>query len=312
MMTERAPDPASFGFAPPGDVPIPYMQRTRDYYLALGYGNPYRWAHYADAPFAKLRKPLAKASIALITTAARVPRGSNAPRAGAAYTADLKFYEPWSLPSGDDFDLRINHVAIDFDHTTQADQASFFPLAALRAAAQAGRIGRIAPRVHGAPTNRSHRTTIGSDAPDLVARVRQDGADAAILVPNCPVCHQTMALTSRALEAAGIATVVMGCAKDIVEHAGVARFLFSDFPLGNAAGKPGDPGSQSATLALALDLLETAPAARTTVQSPQRWADDPSWKNDYANAAKLSAAEIAQKRAELDAIRDGARKLREG
>ena len=47
----------------------------------------------------------------------------------------------------------------------------------------------------------------------------------------------------------------MGCAKDIVEHVGVPRFLFSDFPLGNAAGRPKDKASQKATLELALKLL---------------------------------------------------------
>jgi hypothetical protein len=62
----------------------------------------------------------------------------------------------------------------------------------------------------------------------------------------------------------------MGCAKDIVEFVGVPRFLFSDFPLGNAAGRPRDPQSQVFTLELALRLLERAPAARTTVQSPLR------------------------------------------
>jgi D-proline reductase (dithiol) PrdB len=299
----------ALGFAPPDDVPIAYMQRTRDYYLALGYGNPYRWAHYADAPFAPLAKPLAQSSLALIVTAAPVPPGANVPRAGA-YSAELKFYEPWSAASDGEFDLRINHVAIDFEHADQTDQASFFPLAALKDAARAGRIGRVAPRVHGAPTNRSHRTTIGNDAPEIVRRCVEDGADAAILVPNCPVCHQTLALTSRALEEAGIATVVMGAAKDIVEHAGVARFLFSDFPLGNAAGKPHDPESQAQTLALALDLLERAPAARTTVQSPQLWSGDPGWKLDYSNAARLTPDEIAARRAEFDRIRDEAKKIR--
>src|SRR5690606_33514398 len=266
------------------DLPIPYMQRTRDYYLALGYDNPYRWAHHRDAPFTPLKKPLSEATVTLITTAAPVPHGHNAPRAGATYSADLKFYRPWSAPSDGPFDLRISHVAIDFDHTTQEDQASFFPLEALHVAARNGRIGRIGPRVHGAPTNRSHRTTLEADVPALVARCREDGADAVVLVPNCPVCHQTLSLTARALEETGIATVLMGCAKDIVEYAGVPRFLFSDFPLGNAAGKPHDLDSQRATLALALDLLESAVAARTTVQSPQVWSDDPSWKNDYANA----------------------------
>src|SRR6202041_1040542 len=146
--------------------------------------------------------------------------------------------------------------------------------------AAAGRIGEVAPRFHGAPTNRSHRTTLDQDCPELLARVRQDGCDAVVLVPNCPVCHQTISLTARYLEANGIPTVVMGCAKDIVEHAGGPRFLFSDFPLGNSAGKPHDVASQAFTLELALRVLETAPSAQTTVPSPLRSRADPAWKRD--------------------------------
>ena len=112
-----------------------------------------------------------------------------------------------------------------------------------------------------------------------------------------------MSLAARHLEANGIPTVIMGCAKDIVEHCGVPRFLFSDFPLGNSAGKPFDAQSQAATLELALRVLETAPAARTTVQSPQRWSDDASWKLDYNNLAKLTPEEIAEKRKEFDAVK---------
>ena len=117
-----------------------------------------------------------------------------------------------------------------------------------------------------------------------------------MLVPNCPVCHQTISLVARHLEANGISTVVMGCAKDIVEHAAVPRFLFSDFPLGNSAGKPHDPKSQAYTLELALRLLERAPAPHSTVQSPLRWSTDPSWKRDYSNVALLSAEELARRR----------------
>jgi hypothetical protein len=54
------PTDADLGFAPDEDAPIPYLQRTRDWYLALGYGNPYRWAHFADVPFTPLAKPLAQ------------------------------------------------------------------------------------------------------------------------------------------------------------------------------------------------------------------------------------------------------------
>ena len=112
-----------------------------------------------------------------------------------------------------------------------------------------------------------------------------------------------MSLVARHFEANGIPTVIMGCAKDIVEYAGVPRFLFSDFPLGNSAGKPFDRESQAATLELALRVLETAPAARTTVQSPQRWSDDAAWKLDYNNLDKLTPEELEEKRKEFDQVK---------
>ena len=112
-----------------------------------------------------------------------------------------------------------------------------------------------------------------------------------------------MSLVARHLEANGIPTVIMGCAKDIVEHCGVPRFLFSDFPLGNSAGRPHDAESQAQTLELALRVLETAPGARTTVQSPQRWSDDASWKLDFNNLAKLTPEELAERRKEFDVVK---------
>jgi D-proline reductase (dithiol) PrdB len=291
-------------------VPIAYIERTRSYYQALGYGAPYEWAHHVEVPFQPLPKPLARARVALVTTAAphQPDAGDQGPE--APYNARAKFYAVYSGDTARDHDLRISHVAIDRRHTTAEDPGTYFPLAALRRAAAAGRIGPIAPRFHGAPTNRSQRTTLEVDAPEILARCRADAADAAILVANCPVCHQTLGLVARLLERSGIATVVMGCAKDIVERVGVARFLFSDFPLGNAAGRPNDVASQDLGLELALRLLEAAPAPRTTVQSPLRWSDDPDWKLDYCNIDRLAPEEIARRRAEFDAAKRQARELR--
>jgi len=299
------------GFAAAHDVPVPYMERTRRYYETFGYA-PYVWAHYAEVPFHRLERPLAESRVALVTTAApfQPDKGDQGP--GAPYNAAAKFYEVYSLDSAAEHDLRVAHVAIDRKHTTAEDPGTWYPLPALRRAAAAGRIGAIAPRIHGLPTNRSHRTTLQQDCPELVRRCRADGAEAAILVPNCPVCHQSVSLAARALEAAGIATVVMGCAKDIVEHVGVSRFLFSDFPLGNSAGRPGDPASQALTLELALALLEAAPAARTTVQSPLRWSEDPDWKLDYSNVDRLSPEEIERRRAEFERQKAVARQVRTG
>ena len=126
------------------------------------------------------------------------------------------------------------------------------------------------------------------------------------------MCHQTVSLAARHLEAHGIPTVIMGCAKDIVEHCGVPRFLWSDFPLGNSAGRPFDFQSQAETLELALRVLETAPAARTTVQSPQRWTHDAEWKKDFNDLSKLSHDQIAERRKEFEVVKAVAKGKREG
>jgi len=292
------------------DAPISYIERTRTYYQALGYGAPYEWARFDEVPFHRLAKPLAECRVGIVTTAAPYQPGKGDQRAQAPYNAAAKFYSVYSLSAERDHDLRISHLAIDRAHTTGEDIGTYFPLAALRRAATRGRIGSAAPRFFGLPTNRSHRVTRDVDCPDLVARCQEDAVDAVVLVANCPVCHQSVSFAARALEADGIASVIMGCARDIVERAGVPRFVFSDFPLGNAAGRPNDTASQDATLELALALLDEATAPRTTAQSPLRFREDASWKLDYCNVERLSAAEIARRRADFDRQKEIARGLR--
>jgi D-proline reductase (dithiol) PrdB len=101
-----------------------------------------------------------------------------------------------------------------------------------------------------------------------------------------------VSLVSRHLEANGIPTVVVGAARDIVEECGVARFVFTDFPLGNPCGKPYDAAMQRAIVGIALDLLESARLPRTTVTTPFRWADDESWKSNYAKVDPETAESL--------------------
>ena len=170
-------------FAPEHDVPIPYMRRTRDYYLALGFGA-YRWAHFNEVPFTPLGTPLARARVALITTAAPFQPGLGEQGPGAPYNAAAKFYTVYSDATDAVPDLRISHVGYDRKHTTAEDPSTWFPLARLHEAVKAGRIGALTPRFHGAPTNRSHRVTMETEAPELLQRCREDGADVAVLVPS--------------------------------------------------------------------------------------------------------------------------------
>lgn len=109
------------------------------------------------------------------------------------------------------------------------------------------------------------------------------------------MCHQTVSLIARHLEQNGIPTVVVGSARDIVEHVAVPRFVFTDFPLGNPAGLPWKADMQKAIVAQALDLLETATAPRTTMAAPFAWNGDPGWRAVYNRVTPENAAYLRQK-----------------
>jgi D-proline reductase (dithiol) PrdB len=301
---------SELSFAPEQDQPVRYMERTRSYYLGLGYDNPYVWAHYLEVPFAPLKKPLNQSVLGLITTAVPYDAEKGSQGQGSPYNAAAKFYQPYKSAINQKLDLRIAHVGIDRKNANMEEVECWFPLAAARRVVEMGRLRMVSPNFYGLPTNRSQRHTLEIDAPIILEMLRADNVDVAVLIPNCPICHQSQSLLARYLESAGIPTVVMGTAKDIVEYCGVPRFLFSDFPLGNAAARPNDPASQDFNFELALKLLESAPAPRTTVQSPLRWSTDADWKLDYSNLERLSKQEIARLSEEAEKARVTARELR--
>jgi hypothetical protein len=157
------------------DEPIRYMERTRQYYRALGYRKDYVWAHYFDVPFARLGRPLTQSRIALITTAR--PLGPAARDAGGVRHV-------WSgavAPPPES--LFTDHVAWDKKSTHTRDRGSYLPIEVASELAAEGLIAGIPARFHGVPTEYSQRKTLDEDAPEVLTRVRADGADAALLCP---------------------------------------------------------------------------------------------------------------------------------
>ncbi len=162
---------------------IKYIERSRAYYGAQGY-DAYSWAHFEDVPFCAPKKPLTESRLALITTAAPFREDLPDQGPGAAYNAAAKFFEVYTAPVNPAPDLRISHIGYDRVHCKADDARTWLPLEALEQAQSQGSIGEIAPRLIGAPTNRSQRRTSEQDAPECLAHCRDLDADVVLLVPT--------------------------------------------------------------------------------------------------------------------------------
>jgi hypothetical protein len=152
--------------------PVAYMARTRAYYQAQGFEHAYQWAHHDSAPFAPLTRLLADCTLGLVTTASTYPRAELEPRkvdSGSTLEPPARLYTA---------DLSWDKGATHTD-----DVNSFCPIAPLRRLVAQGRLGALAPRFHCAPTEYSQRDTSTHDAPEILRRLREDGAEVALLVP---------------------------------------------------------------------------------------------------------------------------------
>ena len=157
---------------------VSYIDRTREFYMAQGYAKPYQWAYFDDVPFRRLPGALSESRLTLITTASPF-REEDTPETGLLMSKEVWAGPAEAPPAG----LFTGDLAWDKETTHTDDLDSFFPIHHLQELVEAGRIGRLAARFHGVPTEYSQRRTIEQDAPEILRRCREDEVDAALLVP---------------------------------------------------------------------------------------------------------------------------------
>lgn len=284
---------------------VSYIDKSREFYSAQGYQRPYRWASPTDPPaFHPLPGAVSSLRLGLVTTAFPLPPG------GEAAPTELPYAQAVEPAPTTRFTADVNRDTVA---APANERESFLPLAHMQELVRAGRLGSFSPRFYGVPFDYSQRRTTEQDAPAILEFLQADDVDVAMLVPHCPVCHQSVSLVARHLEANGIPTVVVGSARDIIEEIGVPRFLFVDFPLGYPTGRPGDTEQQHQICSRALDVLEGAWAARTTVQADAEWGDD-AWRANYmrvedATRAPLAAAGANRREDQRRAKNDGRARL---
>jgi hypothetical protein len=155
---------------------VSYIDRTREYYAALGYPKPYQYAHHDEVPFAPLPKPLAQCRVGLVTTAS--PWHDDM----AARHKPFARREVWAGDTANPPEkLFTENLAWDKESTHTRDVESFLPIRQVKAYVAAGRIGSLSPRFYGVPTDYSQSNTTDIDAPAIEAMCREDGVDVLLI-----------------------------------------------------------------------------------------------------------------------------------
>jgi hypothetical protein len=98
------------------------------------------------------------------------------------------------------------------------------------------------------------------------------------------VCHQTVSLIARHLEASGLPTLCIASALDIIESGRPPRTLFVDFPLGHTTGRAFDAPNQGDIIDAAVRAFEAIDRAGQIITFPQQWSADQAWRSEAMDA----------------------------
>jgi D-proline reductase (dithiol) PrdB len=92
--------------------------------------------------------------------------------------------------------------------------------------------------------------------PKLVERLKRYEVQGALLIPASQLCHQSVALAARAIEQAGIPTMMLSVEREITENVRPPRAGFYQGSIGCVAGQPDWPEHQRRILDEALRWTE--------------------------------------------------------
>jgi len=216
-------------------------------------GDGYPWVENRRAPFKPVGRALPMLNLGLVTSAGAYIDGTE-PFDTSIPGGDASFREIPTLVTGQD----LRWAARGYDPAAAGeDMNSQVPLDRLREFEGNGIVGRL-NEVFWSFCGFIPSAARFSEAalPELVERVRRYHVQAALLVPASRLCHQTMGLAARALEAAGVPTMMLAVDREAADRVRAPRAAYYRGRFGRVAGEPNWPEHQRRILDEALRLLE--------------------------------------------------------
>ena len=215
----------------------------------------YPFVENATAPFTPLRRSLSMLNLAVISSAGGYIDGTD-PFDSSAPDGDCTFRE---IPTEiDPDDLLFSARGYD-PAFVQQDVNVQIPLARLlefEANRVIGQLNSAFWSFCGFIPDATQLVDV--TLPKLVDRLKHYEVQAALLIPASRLCHQSMALAARAIEQAGIPTMMLSVEREVIELAHPPRAGFYQGQFGSVVGPPNWPEHQRRVLDEALRWIESA------------------------------------------------------
>ena len=215
----------------------------------------YPFVENARAPFTPLRRSLSMLNLALISSAGAYIDGTD-PFDTSAPDGDCTFREiPAEIdPSDLVFSARgYDPVYVQQDVNVQVPLARLLEFESNRVI---GQLNSAFWSFCGFIPDAAQLVEVM--APRLVERLKHYEVHAALLIPASRLCHQSVALAARAIEQAGIPTMMLSVERKVIEQVHPPRAGFYRGQFGSVAGQPNWPEHQRRVLDEALRWIESA------------------------------------------------------
>lgn len=214
----------------------------------------YPFVENKHAPFTPARRALPMLNLALISSAGAYINGTD-PFDIESRDGDAAFREiPIEVEAED-----LIYAARGYDPAAvRLDRNAQIPIERLmeyEANAVIGRLNHVWWSLSSYVPNA--RLIAEQTAPQIAERVARYEVQAALLVPASRLCHQTLGIVARALEQAGIPTIMLSVDRSMTDRVRPPRSAYYDGEFGSVVGKPNWKQYQLRVLDETLRWLET-------------------------------------------------------
>jgi D-proline reductase (dithiol) PrdB len=221
----------------------------------------YPFVENTRAPFTPVRRALPMLNLALISSAGAYIDGTDAFDISSG-DGDMTFRE---IPvEVEPVDLRYSSKGYD-PTAVMADRNVQIPIDRLLEYQENAVIGALNNAWWSlSPWIPNAAAVAGDLGPRIAQRLHRYGTQAALLIPASRLCHQTLGIVARAIEASGIPTMMLSVDTSITDMVRPPRTAYYKGELGSVAGKPHESEYQLRILDEALRWTETfdQPGAR--------------------------------------------------